>query len=98
MADIDRAGFAVDFSRRLAELGYSLSRAAGKWPQTDRAMLSRATNGKTLSAGNFLLLCEMSGLDPYVYLQRGKASHLTRKTLVEQAVTRGVPRETGEGC
>jgi hypothetical protein len=98
LAEIDHADFAADFSRRLAELGYSMSRAVEKWPAADRAMLSRAINGKTLSAGNFLLLCEMAGLDPYVYLLRGKTCRLTRKTLIQQAVTRGVPRETGKGC
>lgn len=29
-------------------------------------MLSRAINGKTLSADNYLLLCEYAGLDPYL--------------------------------
>lgn len=94
MADIDRQRFAADFAERLSVLGYSLSRAADKWPETDRAMLSRASNGKTLSAGNYLLLCQMAGLDPYLYLVGAKGRRLTRKTLVKQAVTRGVPRET----
>lgn len=94
MAEIDRVRFAMHFSSRLTSLGYSLSRAAEKWPETDRAMLSRAINGKTLSAGNFLLLCEMAGLDPYRFLRRGKTARMTRKSVLDQAVTRGVPRET----
>lgn len=96
MADIDHARFADDFAARLSGLGYSLSQAAAKWPETDRAMLSRATNGKTLSAGNFLLLCQMAGLDPYLYLTSAKGRRLTRKIVAQQAVTRGVARETPE--
>jgi hypothetical protein len=70
MADVSFHRFANAFQDRLNELGYSLRRAEDQWPDTDRAMLSRAINGKTLSAGNYLLLCEMAGLDPYAYLER----------------------------
>lgn len=100
MAEIDHARFAADFAARLHELGYSLSKACQKWPATDRAMLSRAANAKTLSAGNYLLLCDMAGLEPYAYLQRAKGRRLTLEAIRKQAVTRAVARETrkaGEG-
>lgn len=95
MAEIDFHRFGDAFADRLKGIGYSLSQAEQKWPETDRAMLSRARAGKTLSAGNYLLLCEMAGLDPYAFMTRAKRRHVTRKTILEQAVTRGVARETG---
>ena len=97
MADIDRDRFADDLHRRLDEIGYSLRRAEEKWPETDRAMLSRATNGKPISAGNFLLLCEMAGLDPYHYLKREHRRRVTMKSIVKQMVTEPVQRETEGG-
>ena len=94
MADIDFATFAETFGQRLREIGYSLRRAEEQWPQTDRAMLSRATNGKPLSAGNFLLLCEMAGLDPYAFLDRDPRRHVTMKSILNHMVTQPVQRET----
>lgn len=94
MADIAFHDFADSFRRRLNGLGYSLRDAERKWPGTDRAMLSRATNGKVLSAGNYLLLCEMAGLDPYLYFERAKRKRTTMKTIVKQMVTRPVSCET----
>ena len=94
MADVDFARFAEAFRGRLDQIGYSLRRAEQQWPDTDRAMLSRAVNGKTLSAGNFLLLCEMAGLDPYALFGRGPRRQITRKSIIEQMVTPSVQRET----
>jgi len=94
MADVDFARFAGALRDRLDQIGYSLRRAEQQWPQTDRAMLSRAVNGKALSAGNFLLLCEMAGLDPYAFVERGARRKVTLKTIVEQMVTPSVQRET----
>lgn len=95
MAEIDGASFARAFGERLDGLGYSIGRAVEKWPLTNKAMLSRAINGKPLSAGNYLLLCEMSGLDPYAFLDRSKAERLTRKDVISRAVTALATRETG---
>lgn len=95
MAEIDFARFGDAFEHRLEQLGYSYTDAERKWPSTDRAMLSRACAGKTLSAGNYLLLCQMAGLDPYRFMQPMKRPRFTRKAILEQAVTRGVARETG---
>ncbi len=99
MADVDFVQFGHDFSRRLGELGYSLDRAVAKWPLTNKALLSRATHGETLSPGNYLLLCEMAGLDPYKCFTPAKRprppKRATMKTVLAQAVTRVVPRETG---
>lgn len=96
MADIAFHHFADAFQNRLNELGYSLRRAEDQWPDTDRAMLSRAINGKTLSAGNFLLLCEMAGLDPYAYFERAPHRRVTLKTIAAQLVTPSATRETGD--
>ncbi len=94
MAEIGFEKFADAFQQRLDQLGYSLRVAEEKWPETDRAMLSRAINGKTLSAGNYLLLCEYAGLDPYRYLARNPRRRVTMKTIAEQMVTPSVARET----
>lgn len=94
MADIAFLRFANAFQDRLKDIGYSLRRAEDQWPDTDRAMLSRAINGKTLSAGNYLLLCELAGLDPYAYLERPQHRRLTLKTIVDQLVTQSATRET----
>ncbi len=94
MAEIGFEKFADAFQQRLDQLGYSLRVAEENWPETDRAMLSRAINGKTLSAGNYLLLCEYAGLDPYRYLARNPRRRVTMKTIAEQMVTPSVARET----
>lgn len=96
MADIDRASFAEALGLRLRQIGYSLHRAADQWPQTDMAMLSRATRGVSISAGNFLLLCELAGLDPYLFLDREPHRRVTLKSVLRQAVTAPASRETGE--
>lgn len=95
MAEVDRQAFARAFRDRLAEIGYSLRRAEAQWPETDLAMLSRASNGITISAGNYLLLCQMAGLDPYAYLDRSPRRRVTMKSILNQAVTPPVKRETG---
>ncbi|MBZ9985689.1 hypothetical protein LB572_01115 [Mesorhizobium sp. BH1-1-5] len=94
MAEIAFHRFADAFQQRLDQLGYSLRKAEDIWPETDRAMLSRAINGKTLSAGNFLLLCEYAGLDPYLYLGRNPRRRTTVKTILDHMVTPSDKRET----
>jgi hypothetical protein len=94
MAEIAFHKFAAAFQNRLDQIGYSLRVAEEKWPETDRAMLSRAINGKTLSAGNYLLLCEYAGLDPYLYLGRNPRRRTTVKTILDHMVTPSVARET----
>lgn len=93
MAEIDREKFAHALADRLHALGYSYAAAVDKWPETNRAMLSRACNAHELSAGNYLLICEMAGLDPYLYLRRAKAIRHTLKSILNQTVTAGVSRE-----
>lgn len=95
MAEIDGPKFASAFAARLDGLGYSIGVAVRKWPLTNKAMLSRGLNGKPLSAGNYLLLCEMAGLDPYAFLDREKSERLTRKDVISRAVTALATRETG---
>lgn len=94
MAEVRFDAFAEAFQNRLDALGYSLRQAEQKWPQTDRAMLSRAVNGKALSAGNFLLLCEMAGLDPYAFIDRGKHKRTSLKAIRDHMVTVSASRET----
>ncbi|WP_156460185.1 hypothetical protein [Mesorhizobium sp. Root157] len=94
MAEVCFADFATALRRRLDVLGYSLRHAEEKWPATDRAMLSRAVNAKPLSAGNYLLLCEMAGFDPYQFMERGKRKRVTMKTIANHMVTLPVQRET----
>jgi hypothetical protein len=94
MADIDRGRFAEAFRHRLEQIGYSLHQAARQWPQADMAMLSRAARGVTISAGNYLLLCELAGLDPYAFLDRDPRRRVTVKSILRQAVTAGASRET----
>ncbi|RUM97898.1 hypothetical protein EET67_09785 [Pseudaminobacter arsenicus] len=96
MAEIDHRQFAQAFAARLSEIGYSLGRAAEKWPDTNKAMLSRATTGKPISAGNFLLLCQLAGLDPFDFLDTGKHRRVTIKTILNQSVTAAAKRETSE--
>lgn len=94
VAEIAFHQFGDAFRDRLNALGYSLRRAEEVWPEADRAMLSRAINGKVLSAGNYLLLCDYAGLDPHRYLARDPRRRVTRKTIADQTVTPCVSRET----
>jgi len=99
MAEVCFSDFAKAFRKRLDKIGYSLRRAEEQWPLTDRAMLSRAVNGKKLSAGNYLLLCEMAGFDPYQFMERAKRKRTTMKTIADHMVTLPVQRETeGAPC
>jgi hypothetical protein len=93
MAELDLARFAGDLAEQLRACGISYSQAVERWPETDRAMLSRAINRKPLSAANFLLLCRKSGLDPFDYLVMAKHRHVTLKSILDQTVTVGVSRE-----
>lgn len=95
MAELDLARFADALAERLRGSGWSYSQALEQWPETDRAMLSRAINRKPLSAANFLLLCRKSGLDPFDYLVMAKHRHVTLKSILDQTVTVGVSREAG---
>lgn len=96
MAEIERKLFAAALTARLRELGYSYGKAVEMWPALNRAMLSRACNGMELSAANYLLVCEMAGLDPYRFLKREKQTRHTLKSILNQTVTAGVSREARE--
>lgn len=93
MAELDLSRFADALADRLRTCGYSYSQAVEHWPDADRTMLSRAINGKPLSAGNFLLLCRMAGLDPFDFLIGGKRRRVTLKSILDQTVAVGVSRE-----
>ncbi|MER2535503.1 MAG: hypothetical protein ABTQ31_10120 [Rhizobiaceae bacterium] len=94
MAKLDFAAFGDALQQRLDEIGYSLRRAEQKWPETNRATLSHAINGKRLSPENYLLLCELAGLDPYRFLSRDRSRRFTRKSIFNQLVKARVSRGT----
>lgn len=94
MAKLDFDAFGHAFQQRLTEIGYSLRVAEQKWPTTNRAMLSRAINGKRLSAENYLLLCRLAGIDPYRFWSDDERRRITMKTIAKQVVTAGVSRAT----
>lgn len=95
MARFDFPSFGAALAERLQDLGYSLGKAAEKWPETNKAMLSRAINGGTLSADSVLTICRFSGLDPFEFLGEGRRRRVTMKTILKQAVTAADKRETG---
>lgn len=92
MASIDKAAFAYAVAGRLERLGLSARKAAEAFPETDAALWSRIRNGKTILPGNYMLVCRLLKLSPWKFLVRDK--RMTRKTLLNRAVTRGVSRET----
>ncbi|MBB2973967.1 hypothetical protein [Mesorhizobium sp. RMAD-H1] len=95
MAEIAHNRFAGAVAERLAALQVcSFRHAIEKWPHLNTAMLSRACNGRTLSAGNYLLLCRYLGLDPFEFLIEEKRPRITMKSILNQAVTASVTRET----
>lgn len=94
MADVDWNSFADDVKSGLTGQGLSYDGAVSRWPTLNKGLLSRACNGKPLSAGNFLHLCDLLDLDPHCYLAVRKHSRVTMKSILEQAVTAVVRRET----
>jgi hypothetical protein len=98
MAKFDFPAFGAALAERLHDLGYSLDRAERQWPETNKAMLSRAVNGTTLSVDSVLTICRFAGLDPFEFLGDGRRRRFTRKSILKQAVTAAVQRETGETC
>lgn len=96
MADIDWVSFACRVELALADLDYSYDAAVARWPTLNKGLLSRACNAKPLSAGNFQHLCDLLDLDPRDFLVVGKRRRVTMKSILHQAVTVGVQRETSE--
>lgn len=96
MAEIDWGGFARHVEIALGVSGLSYDAAVAKWPTLNKGLLSRACNGKPLSAGNFQHLCDVLALNPMNYLIVEKRKRVTMKTIVKQSVTVGVPRETSD--
>lgn len=94
MADIDRISFSAAVDGALDARGLSFGQAVAEHPALDKAMLSRARHRQQLSAGNFLLLCETFGLDPFAFLVR--PPRLTLKAIAKQSVTQSDKRETRE--
>ncbi len=95
MARFDFPAFGSALAERLRDLGYSLGKAADKWPETNKAMLSRAINGGTLSVDSVLTICRFAGLDPFDFLGEGRRRRVTMKSILEQAVTAADKCETG---
>jgi len=89
----DRARFAATVRRRLD--GISTRQAVATWPALNVAMISRARNGENLTVGSFLALCKALRLRPLDFHVEGvKRRRVTRKTILQQAVTAPAPRET----
>jgi hypothetical protein len=58
-------------------------------------MISRARNGENLTIGSFLALCKALRLRPFdFHVDGAKRRRVTRKTILQQAVTSSVPCET----
>lgn len=96
MAELDWNRFADAAEQRLEQLDLSFAGAVARWPALNKAMLSRACNGQTLSAANLLLLCRVLELDPFAFVIDDKRLRLTMKTIAERAVTAPAARETRE--
>lgn len=92
MASYDRTAFAFAVSAALDRRGLSVRGAVEIWPDTDIALWTRVRNGKEITVGNFLLVCRCLDLWPLRYLVRAK--RMTKKRVLNQAVTRAVSRET----
>jgi hypothetical protein len=97
MADIDRQKLGEDVATRAIAGGRSYRAICDDNPGLTIATITRAASAGRLSPGNLLAICRAFGLDPWAYYQPLKASplrRLTMKTIVKQAVTRKVSRET----
>lgn len=93
----DTSRFAAAITHKLSGLSYRQVERA--FPGVNPAMLSRAKEGRNLSIGSFLLLCQAFRLRPLDFLDAGvKRRRVTRKSLrkthCEQTVTASVPCET----
>ncbi|TPI39296.1 hypothetical protein FJW07_14035 [Mesorhizobium sp. B3-1-9] len=89
----DRVRFAATVRRRLD--GISGRAAVATWPTLNVAMISRARNGENLTIGSFLALCKALRLRPMdFHVDGAKRRRVTRKTILQQAVTASVPCET----
>jgi hypothetical protein len=95
MARFDFSAFGAALAERLHEIGYSLDRAVEQWPETNKAMLSRARNGETLSVDSVMTICKFAGIDPFEFLGEGRRRRVTIKTILNQSVTDAASRETG---
>lgn len=99
MADIDWAGFSIDVALALADQAMSFSAVVARHPVVSKATLSRARAGRKLSAGNYLVLCRVLGLDPERRIVgrvvRAEASQprLSIKDVFNQRVSQPVSRE-----
>lgn len=103
MSDIDWSGFAAEVEARLDARDLSYGRAVERWPELNRAMLSRAVNGRRLSVENYLLICVLLRIPVTRYWRRhavkrvrGPTVRSIVKRLRKQPVTARVCRETAE--
>lgn len=96
MAEIDHLKLAAAVVDALEQAGLSYAGAVERHPELDRSMLSRACNGKPLSAANHLLVCQTLGLDPFAFLIRQLQTRTTLREILQrnQPVAVGDARET----
>jgi hypothetical protein len=101
VAEIDWRAFGARVAERLEGEGLSYRGAVERWPCLDKSMLSRAVNGRPLSAANYMVVCTALGIDPNAFLIAARKPRVTRRaireTLEKQAVAVRVSRETEGG-
>ena len=95
MAEIDLPRFGMAVKVALSRKGLSYGDAVARWPETNKALWSRAVNGKALSAGNYLLVCRYLNLRAWAFVRVETGPRLTMKSIAKQAVTAADKRETG---
>lgn len=97
-AEIDWRNFAAAVRLRLDLYGLSYGGAVAKWPDLNKGLLSRACNGKVLSAGNYVLVCQLMQFEAGRFLTFDDKPRVTLRAITEslqnQPVTAAVARET----
>jgi hypothetical protein len=87
---LDRTAFAFAVKRALERRGWSYERGCHCAPFVNRAMLSRAVNGRHVSLTSYIAICAALDLDPFGFVYAGDGVNIQKI----QPVTVGVSRET----
>lgn len=75
MADIDWPAFSEVLRGRLRADGRTFAQIAADEPSLNKAVLSRATHGQMVGAGNYIALCSIFNLSARAFLTDGPANH-----------------------
>lgn len=97
MADYDRKRLGADIQTVMLRHGLTIPAIAAARPALNKALLSRARAGQSISTGSFLLICEAFDLAPLDYLREdARSPHWHRQNdKRKQRVSQTVSRETG---